>query len=85
MYDNDRMGAMLRHADIPTALRLRDGRVEGRRDISGISALCHLWPRQGMLQGESVAPHTRHAHYAVRALPIREEDTAWRAERIRWR
>lgn len=37
MYDNDRMLVMLRHSSIPTTLRLRDGRVEGRLDISGIS------------------------------------------------
>ncbi len=37
MYDNNRMLAMLRHSGILTTLRLRDGRVEGRLDISGIS------------------------------------------------
>jgi RimJ/RimL family protein N-acetyltransferase len=37
MYDNERMLAMLRHCGIPTILHLRDGHVEGRLDISGIS------------------------------------------------
>lgn len=39
MYDNDRMLAMLRHCGIPTTLHLRDGRVEWRLDISGISGI----------------------------------------------
>lgn len=37
MYDNDRMLAMLRHSGYPTTMRLRDGCVEGRLDISDIS------------------------------------------------
>ncbi len=35
MYDNDRMLAMLRHSSFPTTMRLHEGRVEARLDISG--------------------------------------------------